>query len=241
MTMPTWIHLIPVSLLLVVAGACDDKNSGTSATAATSPGESSSTTDEGQSSEATTDDGFSTGGSGSPTTGEESAGSGGNPPEPDAEALGVCQDLCELMAKCGFAEDVAECAAECAAGVAEMSMCGAEYLAAFGCIAAEYECQDFLTEDLVSGPCSAEGAALGACTGMEPEPSSCQETGASSGSECSLVTECEDAPTMEFKCDAEVCVCLLDGQKLVECPSEGVCEQGDALYDKRASCCFDFE
>ncbi|MCY1013950.1 hypothetical protein OV079_52180 [Nannocystis pusilla] len=50
-------------------------------------------------------------------------------------------------------------------------------------------------------------------------------------------TFCPDAPTQEIFCDAETCVCSVDGVEVAQCPADNVCAEGDAIFDKMASCC----
>ncbi|MDC0721684.1 hypothetical protein [Nannocystis bainbridge] len=46
-----------------------------------------------------------------------------------------------------------------------------------------------------------------------------------------------EEPTQGIECNADLCVCLLDDVDVGQCPSDGVCMDGGAIFDKMASCC----
>jgi hypothetical protein len=229
--MLTKFHLVPLSLLLITA-ACADPKPATSDTDASTGGETGAETDDPQSSDSRAVDGATEGAD--PTTG------GSNDTSPvDPEIVKVCQDLCAVMVECDPKEDLKDCEEVCSHEVAEMEVCREEYIALLVCGATKFTCEDFAGEEFVSGPCSDAWMTLLTCAephgGFEPE--GCAENVEQSDSECSVTIECEGEPPEEFRCDAETCVCVAGGQEYAKCESEGVCMQGDAIFDKRAQCC----
>lgn len=164
---------VKIVALLLLAGACNPENSGTSDTHDTdagSTGGASSTTGSTSPAEGTTGD--------TTTTEEpEATSTEGDPTEAGTTGGGVdpsvsCEAYCEHAVECGLESDVAECVALCFEEFEElledlMGQCIAENEALLNC-AATLTCQE-LSGELESGPCSDELAAFLSCAGIEPE------------------------------------------------------------------------
>lgn len=169
--------------LLLLAGACNPENSGTSDTDDTtgdstggSTGGASSTTGEMSTTDATSSSAGSTGeamttGASEATTTEgdpTEAGTTGGSVDPSTS----CAAYCEHAAECGVESDAAECVAACTEDFEElladlMGQCGAENEAVLHCAAA-LSCEE-LAGDIETGPCGDELAAFDSCFGIEPE------------------------------------------------------------------------
>lgn len=167
-------NYLKIIVLLLLTGACNPENSGTSDTNDTdagSTGGASSTTGEmsttGSTSpaEGTTGDTMTTEEPEATTTEGDTTGGGLDPSV-------SCEAYCEHAVECGLESDAAECVALCIAEFEElleelMGQCVVENEALLNCAAA-LSCQE-LSGELESGPCSDELAAFLSCAGIEPE------------------------------------------------------------------------
>ncbi|MFZ6177288.1 hypothetical protein [Nannocystis pusilla] len=238
--------------MLLFTGACGDDGDGPGdTTAATADGpttdDTAATTDESptSSSEATTgaipttsvSDGETTTDA---TTGDPSTDTGATTDADtttgglDPDALNACQAYCERWGECGFQPDLAGCIDGCSDnqwGLAgECKQANLDVLACFTGLS----CDDLLASvDENSAMCSEQKAAVtDACAGDE-----CAQSVIGGGDECEVQLECPDGPVQRMVCDAQTCTCLEDGVTVGECAAEGVCDAGDAIVDKAATCC----
>lgn len=230
------IHLISASLLLLI-GACPAKEE-VADTDSTSNGETASTTDDSTDS-ATSDgeetEGTETEGTETPTTSDSTTDD-----EPAVSPEAACQALCNKFDECGFNEEgetAKQCADQCNAEFVSQLDCPAEFAAVLHCAGTQLTCQELDEDGPEAGACAAVYEAFEQCADIPPEYGECSESGEGSDTECKLTVTCENEPTEEFRCDTEVCECLLDGEVFAECPSEGVCEQDGQLVAKRLECC----
>lgn len=228
---------------LFLTGACDpkpgDTDSGTASASTTDASTTdaaatdASTTDESPTSSAT-DDGATTGNE-EPTVATSGDDTGSDPTGPvDPEHQSACEDACQFLLGCEGGGDgtLAECAQECASEFQGLEAeCVPLHLTFVQCIA-QLTCAELDGEE---EPCAAELQAVEACAGFE-DP--CTFGVSDEGDEsCGLSKSCSDAPTQEIICDAETCVCSVDGVEVAQCPADNVCAEGDAIFDKMASCC----
>ncbi|PCC68633.1 hypothetical protein SAMN02745121_05307 [Nannocystis exedens] len=231
---------------LFITGACDPKGGETdSATgsASTTTGDSTtdasttgdSTTDESPTSSATTDDGATTEND-EPTvatTGEDTGDTTGPVGPVDPAHQSACEAACQRFGECEPETDGAECVLGCLGEFQGLpSECVALNLAVVQCIP-ELSCPEIAGE-IEETPCDDELEALIACDGGGDE---CTQSIHEGEGECGVSTSCPDAPTQEFICDADTCVCTVDGVEVAQCPADGVCAEGDAIFDKMHSCC----
>ena len=222
---------------LFLTGACDPKPGDTDSGAASASTTDASTTDESPTSGAT-DDGATTGND-EPTvattaddTGSDDTGSDTTGPV-DPEHQSACEAACKLMLECEGEDEagVDACATECAGEFQELEAeCVPLNLAVAQCIA-QLTCAELDGEE---EPCDAEFLALEACAGSGQE---CTQSVGQEADGCGVSTFCPEQPTREIFCDAETCVCSLDGVEVAQCPADDVCAEGDAIFDKMASCC----
>lgn len=153
----------------------------------------------------------------------------------DPELVSACEAYCERWAECGLQPDLAGCVAGCSDSFQGGSeACVEANKAALACTTA-LDCEGLLgsIEDPGAGPCGAESeAAADACY-----EAGCSQSVGGSETECELSYECPDAPLQEMKCAGDTCTCFEGGEVVGQCAADGVCAEGDAIFDKAASCC----
>ncbi|MCY0989264.1 hypothetical protein OV203_19150 [Nannocystis sp. ILAH1] len=228
---------------LFLTGACDpkpgDTDSGTASASTTDASTTdaattdASTTDESPTSSAT-EDGATTD-SDEPTVATTSDDTGSETTGPvDPEHQSACEAACQLIFECEGGGDVplAECAQDCASEFQGLEPeCVPLNLTFVQCIA-QLTCAELDGEE---EPCAAELEAVEVCAGVG-DP--CTVGVSDEGDEgCGVSTFCPDMPTQEIFCDAETCVCSVDGVETAQCPADNVCAEGDAIFDKMATCC----
>ncbi|MFY0534146.1 hypothetical protein [Nannocystis pusilla] len=231
---------------LFLTGACDpkpgDTDSGTASASTTDASTTdaattdAATTDESPTSSAT-DDGATTD-SDEPTvattgddTGDDTGSETTGPVDPEHQS--ACEAACQLIFECEGGGDgsLAECAQDCTSEFPELpAECVPLNLAFVQCIA-QLTCAELDGEE---EPCAAEIEAVETCAGFGDE---CTQAVSEEDDGCGVSTFCPDAPTQEIFCDAETCVCSVDGVEVAQCPADNVCAEGDAIFDKMASCC----
>jgi hypothetical protein len=194
----------------------------------------SSTTDEsGTTDEApTTEDSATVGTSGEDTTTTDTD-TGVGPVDPELES--ACRAACEREIECEEeAADVEECVVGCSEEFAGLpAECDPLTLDFLLCMS-QASCLD-LEGNIEEGVCADAFDAFEECADVGP--GACV-TGLSEGEEeCGVSTECPDEPRREIVCDTQTCTCFEGDVEVASCPAEGVCLQGDAIFDKRDSCC----
>ncbi|MCY1070522.1 hypothetical protein OV090_37620 [Nannocystis sp. RBIL2] len=231
------LSLLAVAFLLL-QNACDPKTGESdSATGSTSTsGESTtdaSTTDDAPTSSATTGDSTSTDEEPTvATTGEDTESGTSGPVDPEHQS--ACESSCQQTAACeGAGEDeVAECVLNCTSEFQEIDAeCVANHLAFLQCLPKLF----CAPNEPVDESCMEAFEAHAICgNGAEECIHSMDEGGEGV---CGLGLICPDLPTYEISCEGDTCVCLQDGVEVAQCPSDGVCAQGDAIFDKLDECC----
>ncbi|WAS91232.1 hypothetical protein [Nannocystis punicea] len=233
-------HFLTLTFLFFT-GACDPSKGETdSATGSTTESTTEATTGDsttgepttapsvGEGSEATGDDDPPVATSGEDTEGDTTSSTTG-PVDPEHQS--ACEAACDNMAKCDDTVDAAECAVGCAEEFQEIdSGCVPANLALVQCISG-LSCFD-LEEQTDEGPCGDELEALLDCDG-----GNCKLAMSQGDDGCGLGRYCPDAPAREIDCTGDLCVCTEDGVEVAQCAADGVCLDGDAIFDKMDTCC----
>lgn len=226
---------------LFLTGACDPKSGDTDSGTASASTTDDSTTDASTTNESptsgATDDGATTEND-EPTvatsgddTGDDTGSDTTGPVDPEQQSAceAACQRLIECEGEGGAEGGVAGCVQEC---VSEFQGLEAEcvplHLAAFQCVG-KMTCDELFEEDA----CVAEFEAVEDCAGI----GECSQEWSEEEEGCGVSTSCPGSATQEIFCTAETCVCTLDGVEVAQCPSDNVCAEGDAIFNKMASCC----
>jgi hypothetical protein len=226
------LHALTLALLFVAA-ACPGNSEGTDSDSDPTPTTSSTTDAEMSTTDADT---------GTTTTGQDGNTSteGDTIPEDptigdplDQQIFEACQAVCEREIECGTASDPKTCAVGCALEFGtqetECDPMSRDFLV---CLS-QSSCLE-LEGPIDEGPCAELYEMVLVCTNTGPV--ACEQT-VSEGEECGVKTECPGESTQELVCDAETCTCFDDGQEVTSCPADGVCQQGDGIFDKVADCC----
>ncbi|MDC0667942.1 hypothetical protein [Nannocystis radixulma] len=234
------LHFLTLTFLLFI-GACDtSKGETASATESTSDATTESTTGDSTTDEPTTtvsvSAGSSTGEDEDPTvatSGEDTEGdttsSTTGPVDPEHQS--ACEAACQRMAECDDTIPVAECVVGCTEEFQEMEAeCVPANLSLVQCIS-ELSCLD-MEEQTDEGPCGDELEALLDCDGGK-----CTVGLSEGDTSCGLTLLCDDAPTQMIECIDDTCTCFEDDVQVGQCAADGVCLEGDAIFDKMNSCC----
>ncbi|MCY1062791.1 hypothetical protein [Nannocystis sp. SCPEA4] len=221
-----------LTVTLLLLGACpagggttdsdsDATTTSTSSTTAEMPTTDAETT---IATEATTTEGTTT--SDDPTIGDPG----------DVDLYDACKAVCERRVECGIVTEVKTCTVGCVLEFNEVAEeCLPTSLDLLQCLS-QSSCPE-LEGPVEEGPCEEVYGMTLVCT--DPGPVGCEQS-LSEGEECGLKNECPGEPTQEMVCDADTCTCFEDGMEVASCPADGVCQQGDAIFDTFAACCDSF-
>lgn len=199
------------------SGSTSESTSGSASNSASASGSTSDST--------TTDTSGSTTGD---TEGDTTTGA-------SPELVDSCEAACATLVDCA-PEDYGpldECIALCIedAGSDPDPFCESGLIALNQCYASA------LCEDIESLETCAdeeeevdEECAITECTSSQD--------GNEEGTECSILQECVDSPTLELTCNTELCECFEGGEKTGECATEGnQCADPGSLYELSFECC----
>ncbi|MBZ5710223.1 hypothetical protein [Nannocystis pusilla] len=231
------LHFLTLTSLLFI-GACDTSKGETTdaTTESTTDAATGSSTDDSTAGEPTTSASATEGGDDDPTvatSGEDTEGdttsSTTGPVDPEHQS--ACEAACQRMAECDDTVTVAECVVGCTEEFQEMEAeCVPANLALVQC-ASELSCLD-MEEPTKDGPCGDELEALLDCGG-----GTCTMGLDEGDTSCGLTLICDDAPTQFIECIDDTCTCFEDDVQVAQCAADGVCLEGDAIFDKMNSCC----
>lgn len=156
----------------------------------------------------------------------------------DAE-LSACEAMCQNALGCRLVGDANVCVGLCLEkfeGAAGSCVAAHEAMnACFSTLSCEHLELAFAGD--LGHPCGSEQLDKSeACD----NPVSCDSGGGGDidGTHCELTLQCGGDPVRDMKCDAEQCLCLVDGEQVGSCAADGVCDQEfDALATKAVECC----
>ena len=153
-----------------------------------------------------------------------------NPVTPEQEA--ACEAGCQNEAMCIGEPDASECVLGCIEEFQYIEEeCASPYSNFVQCIA-ELSCLD-LEGDIEDSACGDELAALETCDG----PACVMMQEETTEDSCGFGRSCPEQPTQSISCEGDTCRCFLDETEVAQCAADGVCMEGDAIFDKMASCC----
>ena len=147
-----------------------------------------------------------------------------------------CELLCQHAVECEVANDLEVCVSLCSDLAEAPGACGAASEVVNACfIGLSCEHLGIALNGGLAHPCSAEQLdRQEACGSLECDTGGGGDIG---GTECELELLCGIDPLRRMECDAEQCVCIVDGQQVGSCAADGVCDDLQSLSEKGISCC----
>ncbi|MBZ5710524.1 hypothetical protein [Nannocystis pusilla] len=225
-----------LTVTLLLLGACPAGGGTTdgdpdAATTSTSAATAETPTTDAETTTATTGDDEATTTEGATTSDDPTIGDPG-----DADLYEACTATCERQVECGTTTELMPCIVGCALQFNQVAEECLPVTLDFLLCLSQASCSD-LEGEVSEGPCADVFGSFLVCA--DTGPVGCEQS-LSEGEECGLTNECPGEPTQELVCDADTCTCFEDGMEVASCPAEGVCQQGDAIFDKFADCCDSF-
>lgn len=175
---------------------------------------------------------------GSTTAGSETTGGTSTTNTTSGPEEARCEDFCANAHACFPRLEVAECVANACYDATGTPECQAATEALFTCMAG-MDCDEIfaLADHDDYGPCTDPLAMeAAACTGEK----ACETQAGSNGNSCDVEFLCLGEPPMSMECDATGCVCLVNGEQVGECSTDGVCAKPPMSIFALAETCCDF-